>query len=93
MPSFKHSSDDLLQVFEESGRCVEPTARAKGLEHALHGESILDMVRAAIDRLPDAYRTIVMLRDMAVALQRSRRLFWACRATLSRLDCTAPGSR
>jgi len=57
--------DDLLPCFDADGHFA--TGRAAPLaptEQLLHGRQVRVLVRACIDRLPDAYRTVLLLRDV-----------------------------
>jgi RNA polymerase sigma-70 factor (ECF subfamily) len=55
--------DTLLPIFTADGRRVEP-ADVPDPERALAAAETRQAVRAAIDRLPDAYRTVLILRDI-----------------------------
>ncbi len=56
--------EELLPVFDESGRRVEPSSEAGGIVQTLHVEEIKRTVREAIDQLPGQYRTVLLLRDI-----------------------------
>jgi RNA polymerase sigma-70 factor (ECF subfamily) len=59
------SLDDLLPAFDETGHhliSVEPW-RADALA-VLERDEVRSAVRAAIDRLPDSHRTVLVLRDI-----------------------------
>lgn len=59
------SIDGLLPAFDESGHHVGPAERRpEQPESALDREETRALVRACIDRLPDEYRTILLLRDI-----------------------------
>jgi RNA polymerase sigma-70 factor (ECF subfamily) len=58
--------DDLLPTFDESGhhtQAILPWAQEDVYNQVARAET-RDQVRACIDRLPDAYRTILLLRDI-----------------------------
>ena len=59
------TSLDLLPAFDESGQhtaSVPPWSR--GAEDVLSREETRAQVRACIDRLPESYRTVLLLRDI-----------------------------
>lgn len=57
--------DDLLPRFAEDGHRVEPAAaRPPAVEAALEREDTTRLVRAAIARLPESYRIVLVLRDI-----------------------------
>ncbi len=56
--------EELLPVFDESGRRVEPSGEAGGIVQTLHAEDIKRTVREAIEQLPGQYRTVLLLRDI-----------------------------
>ncbi|MBI5362868.1 MAG: sigma-70 family RNA polymerase sigma factor [Planctomycetes bacterium] len=59
------SIEDLLPSFDEHGHFAEPVSAWTGAESAaLEREETAAIVRAAIDRLPTNYRTILVLRDL-----------------------------
>ena len=59
------SIEDLLPRFDETGHSVEPFEPwAPEAEKALLTSETCAQVRAAIDRLPDSYRTVLVLRDI-----------------------------
>jgi RNA polymerase sigma-70 factor, ECF subfamily len=59
------SLDDLLPAFDEAGFHVHPVAAwREHPEEQLNRAEVRVQVRACIDRLPDAYRTIILLRDI-----------------------------
>jgi RNA polymerase sigma-70 factor (ECF subfamily) len=59
------SIDDLLPQFAEDGHRANPgPAWVACAEAQLVREESNRMIRRAIDRLPDAYRTVLMLRDI-----------------------------
>ena len=61
----EESIDDLLPQFQEDGHharhphewCAEPDVLLQARENR-------ELVRAALDRLPDTYRTVILLRDI-----------------------------
>ena len=57
--------DDLLPTFDSTGHHVSPphTFDDEVVEHASRKETAA-LVRAAIDRLPESYRTVLLLRDI-----------------------------
>ena len=61
----EQSLDDLLPTFKEDGHQVRPTPEWN--QSALAGiqrKETQGLVRACIDRLPDDYRTVLLLRDI-----------------------------
>ena len=59
------SIEDLLPSFDESGHFAEPVAPWRAPEgDDLERAETAAIVRAAIDRLPSNYRTVVVLRDL-----------------------------
>jgi RNA polymerase sigma-70 factor, ECF subfamily len=59
------SIDDLLPTFDQTGHHVTPpqTFSDEVVEHAQRAETAT-IVRAAIDQLPESYRTVLLLRDI-----------------------------
>jgi RNA polymerase sigma-70 factor (ECF subfamily) len=59
------SIDDLLPTFDETGHHSRPVPRWSEVPHAqLARAEMRAQVRACIDRLPEAYRTVLLLRDI-----------------------------
>lgn len=57
--------EPLLPQFDDTGHHVDmPRPWALSAEAALAQREILDHVRAAIEKLPDAYRTVLLLREI-----------------------------
>jgi RNA polymerase sigma-70 factor, ECF subfamily len=59
------SIDDLLPAFDQSGHHVAPpqSFSEEVVENAQRAETAT-IVRAAIDQLPESYRTVLLLRDI-----------------------------
>ena len=61
----EESIDDLLPTFLEDGHRENPgPAWKETSETALQRQETRVLVRGCIDRLPDAYRTVLLLRDI-----------------------------
>jgi RNA polymerase sigma-70 factor (ECF subfamily) len=61
----EESIDDLLPTFLEDGHQARPVQEWKENVHAmLERRQVREAVRAAVDRLPETYRTVLMLRDI-----------------------------
>ena len=59
------SIDDLLPKFHADGHAALPAvARDESPTTALERQEVRDQVQAAIDRLPENYRTVLVLRDI-----------------------------
>lgn len=57
--------DDLLPCFDENGDWASGAARGGGAAEArIDSRQTRDMVQRCIARLPDAYRTVLVLRDI-----------------------------
>lgn len=57
--------DELMPEFDADGCRIEPEQRlALPIETLLQRRHVRTLVREAIDRLPDAYRTVLILRDI-----------------------------
>lgn len=61
----EESIDELLPKFHEDGHRVDPGPEWKEpAEVALHKQETRTLVRACIDRLPETYRAVLLLRDI-----------------------------
>jgi RNA polymerase sigma-70 factor (ECF subfamily) len=64
----RHPEEDiesLLPRFKEDGHQVEPSVPwAESAEAVLHRNETRELVRTAIDKLPDRYRVVLLLRDI-----------------------------
>jgi RNA polymerase sigma-70 factor (ECF subfamily) len=61
----EESLDDLSPRFLEDGHHESPPAPWRdNLDGALESRELREQVRGAIDRLPEAYRNILLLRDI-----------------------------
>lgn len=59
------SLDELLPKFDQTGHHVKSVCAWSGpSQEALEQEENRELIRRCIDQLPDAYRTIIMLRDI-----------------------------
>lgn len=59
------SIDELLPTFKDDGHMSQATGRwEEGADVALERAETRAFVRAQIDRLPDTYRTVLLLRDI-----------------------------
>ncbi len=59
------SLDDLMPEFDADGTRVEPVGSAAlPVETLIERSDVLVLVRRAVDRLPDTYRTVLILRDI-----------------------------
>lgn len=57
--------EDLLPKFLEDGHQAPPSmAWSEPVEELIHRKEICALVRASIDRLPESYRTVLVLRDI-----------------------------
>ena len=57
--------EDHLPKFVEDGHRANPGAAWEGTAETLvERKEVRELVRASIDRLPDAYRTVLLLRDI-----------------------------
>ena len=57
--------DELLPQFDESGAWLSPvTGWERSSDELLESAETRAMVRRAIDRLPDTYREVLILRDL-----------------------------
>ena len=57
--------DELLPQFDEEGHHLHPVQEwAESSEAALRRRETKEIVRGSIDRLPESYRTVLLLRDI-----------------------------
>jgi RNA polymerase sigma-70 factor, ECF subfamily len=56
---------DLLPRFDDNGQWVDESVHAGWVEeHPIHQRETRQMVRRCIDRLPEIYRSVLLLRDI-----------------------------
>lgn len=60
----EESIEALLPTFKEDGHQAAPCARWKNAEDAVELAETQQVIRAQIQKLPEAYRTVLLLRDI-----------------------------
>jgi RNA polymerase sigma-70 factor, ECF subfamily len=60
----EESIEDLLPGFEADGHISVPASEWAPADTLVMREEVCRLVRASIDRLPDSYRTVLLLRDI-----------------------------
>jgi len=60
----EHPMDDLLPAFESNGHHASHYSAWADPERALERRDARELVRSQIDRLPDNYRAVIVLRDL-----------------------------
>ena len=60
----EESIDDLLPHFLDDGHHAEPTSHWSNANELIEQRETRERVRAAIDRLPESYRVVLLLRDI-----------------------------
>jgi RNA polymerase sigma-70 factor (ECF subfamily) len=61
----EESIEDLLPSFRENGHLDAPAAGwREGADTLIERDEVKSLVRAAIEQLPDGYRTVLLLRDI-----------------------------
>jgi len=60
----EESIEDMLPRFLEDGHHAEPTSDWGSATSLLEQRETRERVRAALDRLPESYRTVLLLRDI-----------------------------
>ncbi len=60
----EESIEDMLPRFLEDGHHAEPTSDWGSASALLEQRETRERVRAGIDRLPESYRTVLLLRDI-----------------------------
>src|SRR5262249_4072824 len=56
--------DNLLPKFDDQGHWAEQSEDSIAAEQQMDGRDTREMVRRCIDRLPDIYRSVLILRDI-----------------------------
>ncbi len=60
----EESIEDLLPTFDAEGHVAVPASEWAPAETLVMRDEVKRLVRASIDRLPETYRTVLMLRDI-----------------------------
>ena len=60
----EESIDDLLPGFEADGHISVPASEWAPADALVLRDEVCQLVRASIDRLPESYRTVLLLRDI-----------------------------
>ena len=60
----EESIEDLLPGFEADGHISVPASEWAPADALVMRDEVCQLVRASIDRLPDSYRTVLLLRDI-----------------------------
>jgi RNA polymerase sigma-70 factor, ECF subfamily len=60
----EESIEDLLPRFQDDGHHAEPTSDWTSASELIEQRETRERVRAAIDVLPESYRTVLLLRDI-----------------------------
>ncbi len=58
------SIEELLPTFRDDGHASQPSSRWRDAAAEAQRREVRDLVRQSIDRLPEIYRTVLLLRDI-----------------------------